>query len=372
MSNKDILSSKFNMSLGFIPVIISIILCEFTAQDISIYIGAGIGVLYCLYTLYGKKAKILNFLLYCTTGMLLLLTLTTFLFSGYYPLRMYALTLEIIVVIPVFIIFLNRKRLLNHFTSQANPGNQLSAQSAESSIVSARVLLIIVFLHFLITFITAMIPGTMGEGTRRFLFGICPSVVFILSILFNQFGIFYFNQVMKRTALVPIVNTKGDVIGRCLAADAIKHKNDFINPVVRIAVVHNGMLYLRPRPQRCVLDKEKTDVPMECYLLFGETLKQGIMRLVKQAFPQIPIQDLQFNTMYHFENEVTNRLVYLFLLDIKDESLLQDAQHIEIGKLWTLQQIESNLGKNFFGNCFENEFEHLKEVICTREKYKES
>ena len=175
---------------------------------------------------------------------------------------------------------------------------------------------------------------------------------------------------MKHTAFVPIVNTKGDVIGRSLAVDAINRKNEYINPVIRIAVSHNGMLYLRPRPQRCMLDAGKTDVPLECYLLYGETLEQAIVRLVKQSFPQAPIQDLQFNIMYHFENKVTNRLIYLFLIEIEDENLLRDKQTRD-GKLWTFQQIEHNLDKNFFSCCFENEYEHLKDVIYTREKYKE-
>ena len=122
--------------------------------------------------------------------------------------------------------------------------------------------------------------------------------------------------------------------------------------------------------QRCILDRGKTDIPMECYLLYGETLEQGIVRLVRQAFPQAPIQDLQFNIMYHFENKVTNRLIYLFILDVEDDNLLRDKQ-VKDGKLWTFQQIEHNLGKNFFSCCFENEYEHLKDVICTREKYKE-
>ena len=39
MDHKGILSSAFNMSLGFIPVIISILLCEFITQDTAIYIG---------------------------------------------------------------------------------------------------------------------------------------------------------------------------------------------------------------------------------------------------------------------------------------------------------------------------------------------
>lgn len=373
MSKRGVLSSKFNMSLGFIPVIVSIILCEFITQDISIYIGAGVGALYSLYTLWGKGARIPNFLLYCTTGMLLLLSLTTLIFGDCSSREMFPLTLEISTLIPVVIIFLNRKRFLAHQISQSQKCcKQLFAQGAESAIVTTRVVVIIAFLHFLGVFITILLPGPLSETSRDVLFRFryCPPAVFILSILFNQFGILYFNQVMEHTAFVPIVNTKGDVIGRSLAVDAINKKNEYINPVVRIAVSHNGMLYLRPRPQRCILDRGKTDIPMECYLLYGETLEQGIVRLVRQAFPQAPIQDLQFNIMYHFENKVTNRLIYLFILDVEDDNLLRDKQ-VKDGKLWTFQQIEHNLGKNFFSCCFENEYEHLKDVICTREKYKE-
>lgn len=44
MEHKGILSSAFNMSLGFVPVIISILLCELITQDTAIYIGTGIGI----------------------------------------------------------------------------------------------------------------------------------------------------------------------------------------------------------------------------------------------------------------------------------------------------------------------------------------
>lgn len=293
MPKKGVLSSKFNMSLGFIPAIVSIVLCEFITQDISIYIGAGVGVLYSLFTLWNKGARVPNFLLYCTTGMLLLLTLTTFFFGDCSTRDMFPLTLEISTLIPIVVIFLNRRRFLAHQISQSKKCcKQLFAQGAESAIVSTRVVIIIAFIHLLAIFIAILIPGPLSDTARNVLFRFCPPAVFILSILFNQFGILYFNVMMEHTAFVPIVNTKGDVIGRSLAVDAINRKNEYINPVVRIAVSHNGMLYLRPRPQRCTLERGKTDVPMECYLLYGETLEQGIVRLVKQAFPQAPIQDL--------------------------------------------------------------------------------
>lgn len=84
------------------------------------------------------------------------------------------------------------------------------------------------------------------------------SLVFISGILFNQFGIFYFNIVMNHTVFVPIVNTKGDVMGKAIASEAINRKNDYINPVIRIAVASHGMLFLLPAPNATFSRKIKS------------------------------------------------------------------------------------------------------------------
>lgn len=85
MSHQRILSSRFNMSLGFIPVIISIILCEFITQDMSIYIGAGVGLLFSIYSVRHRGTHVPQIILYCTTGMLLLLSVTTLFLVNYCP-----------------------------------------------------------------------------------------------------------------------------------------------------------------------------------------------------------------------------------------------------------------------------------------------
>ena len=75
MDHKGILSSAFNMSLGFIPVIISILLCEFITQDTAIYIGTVIGIVG-VYLSYHRKGILLpNFILYISAGILILLSL---------------------------------------------------------------------------------------------------------------------------------------------------------------------------------------------------------------------------------------------------------------------------------------------------------
>ena len=176
MGKQRILSSKFNISLGYIPVIISIILCEFIIQDIAIYIGAGVGVLSSIYMWQRKGPHIPQFILYSTTGMLLLLTITSFFSADYCPEAMFPFTLEISAIIPPLIIFLNRRRFLSYHTAQTHKCcKQFFAQGAEAAIVSARVLLLIGFLHFLIISLAILFGHPLNDTLRYILFRIMPN-----------------------------------------------------------------------------------------------------------------------------------------------------------------------------------------------------
>jgi len=202
-------------------------------------------------------------------------------------------------------------------------------------------------------------------------FNLLPGLIFLFSILLNQVVINFFNSMMAGLEYVPIVNERGDVIGKSLKVEAISYKNTYINPVIRIAVVSNGRLFLCNRSQECILDKGKTDIPMECYLRYRETLKEGVARVVGHVFPNLSDIEPTFSIMYHFENKITNRLIYLFVVNMDDESVLCNPR-FKNGKLWTLQQMEQNLKENFFCECLEVEYEYLKDIIYTTEKYKGS
>ncbi len=373
MSSQSLLSSKFNMSLGFLPLILSMLLAEFMLQHISVYAGAAVGVMYTLCTLRRKGAFMPHFLLYITTGVLLMFAVFISFFR--LPAHLFSLILEIGVLLPVFILFLCRNAFIScQVILSGRCGRQLFAQGAEAAVVSCKTTLLLAGIHLVVVAVALLFTHILYDADGWlyvFLCKIAPPLVFLLSIACNQFEILYFNRIMEHTAFVPVVNKSGDVIGKSLAMDAINRKNDYINPVIRIAVSHKGMLYLRSRSHCCLLDACKTDIPMECYLLYGESLEQGIQRLIKQLFPvPIPLSDICYNAMYHFENESTNRLVYLFVMDVDDEDLLC-RKLMKDGKIWTFRQIEQNLGKNFFSSCLEYEYEHLKEVIGIKEKYKE-
>ena len=267
---------------------------------------------------------------------------------------------------------MHKKRFISHFLKQIGSCNKrLYAQGAEAAIVSARIALIFGALHFIIISIVVVSQDPLSKMSGLILYKILPPTVFILSIVFNQIAIHFFNHLISHTEYVPIVNTKGDVIGKTPAIEAINYKNAYINPVIRIAVSTHGMLFLCDRPSTAILDKNKVDIPMECYLRYGESLTAGATRLMNNALPQVNDIKPEFNIAYHFENKVTNRLIYLFIVDLDNDSVLCTPR-FKNSKLWSFKQIEENLGKGFFSSCFEDEYEHLKNVICIREKYKES
>lgn len=267
---------------------------------------------------------------------------------------------------------MHKRRFINYFLRQIGAcKKRLYAQGAEAAVVSARIVLIFGILHFIIISITVILQSPLSKTNLFVLYKILPPTVFIMSILFNQIAIRFFNHLIAHTEYVPIVNTKGDVIGKTPAIEAINYKNTYINPVIRIAVSTHGMLFLCDRPSTAILDKNKVDVPMECYLRYGESLAEGVNRLISNAIPQAKDIKPEFNIVYHFENEVTNRLIYLFIIDLEDDSVLCTPR-FKNSKLWNFKQIEENLGKGFFSCCFEDEYEHLKNVIYIREKYKES
>ena len=167
MEHKGILSSAFNMSLGFVPVIISILLCELITQDTAIYIGTVIGIVG-VYLSYHRKGILLpNFILYISAGILILLSLAALIPGDYVPEGALPLTLEVSILIPMLILYMHKKRFINHFLKQIGSCNKrLYAQGAEAAVVSARIALIFGILHFIIISIVIICQNPLSSTSK--------------------------------------------------------------------------------------------------------------------------------------------------------------------------------------------------------------
>ena len=243
MSRQSILSFKYNMAWGFIPVLVSMILSELATLGTAIYAGALLGIVLSAYTFLRKGSHLPQILLYGITAMLVLLAFTYYFYAASCQPQWYSFTLEVGTLLLILLFYLNRKSLKAYYGSSKRK-HQSSAQSVEATIVSARVVLLFGAVHLLALLLAG---ASFFQGESSFiLHHVAPPAVFILSILFNQIGISYFNRLMKRTIFIPIVNAEGNVVGKALASDALSKKQKYMIPFVRVAVTLNGMLSSSP------------------------------------------------------------------------------------------------------------------------------
>ncbi len=371
MRPRKILSSKYNMSLGLLPAIATMILCEFICQETAIYIGLTLAVIQ-LYIHYGRRAKNVNFILDITALVLFALTISTFFYKNYCPVGMIPITIESSIIIPLFIIFLHKNRFISFLMHKKKEENrQYFAQGAEASIVSSRVLFILGGIHFIALTIFLFIDVGHQPQSHWTMFRLFPILVFIFSILLNQAAINYFNKIVEHTEYYPIVNKYGDVIGKSIKEELLKNGKENIYPLIRIAIIANNELLLCKRPQHVLIEKEKIDVPIEGFLLYNETITQGVQRLLNENLSKVT-DDIQpiYHLTYHFKTEETNRLIYFFSIEM-DKEQVKNCFKRRDAKFWNMNAIKEKIQTSFFSGLLQEEFEHLNQVIYTREKYKE-
>lgn len=370
MRRRKAIPLAFNMSLGLIPVLLCMVLSEFISDENALYISSLFGLVYSFGAFYLSKKKIYNFILYLSTAILLIFSASALFSIEMFPPGALPFTLEVMTFIMTAILFFGQnfiKKLFNR--KKCLRCEDLISKSLDSNIVSARVISITGILHCIAITLFMMFFYPLTEEMNMILFRILPPFLLLLSIVINQIGINYANRVFSDEEEVPIVNEQGTVIGRTYLSEAATYKNTYLNPVIRIAFIYDGMLFLSTRKPTCITESNKTDLPLECYLRFGEKLESGVKRLLHYAYPNGTDLNPRFGIRHTFKNEDTYQLVYLYVAYIKDETLLRSA-FFKNGKLWTFQQIEHNLDKNFFNKCFEEEYPYLKETVKIWEEYK--
>lgn len=375
MKNESGLSAISNMSLGFIPVIITMLLSEFIAVDLAVYIGAAIGVLSTILYYFMHKPPAIHFILLSSTIILTIFTIIGIVTGPQndWPQQLLPLTLEMSIILPLLFLYLNRKRYSTRsYKNKDAEGLKEQVRVTTFTLSSIRIFFGLITIHFAFITIGLIFTRSLDNGYMWFMLHIAPLLVFIFSIIVGQIEVRVLRTV-KAPEFVPVVNPQGEVIGKVDKNLADEYKNEHMNPIIRIAAVSHDMLFLSKRSMERVIDKGKTDTPLETYLLFKEDINSGVERLLKETFPQ-DWESLkpEFSIKYKFKNEETDRIVYLFILDLgKEDEILCDPK-FEGGKLWTFQQIESNLDKNYFSEMFENEYDHLNLIIETRGIYRES
>lgn len=167
---------------------------------------------------------------------------------------------------------------------------------------------------------------------------------------------------------LPIVNTKGEVIGSFRQQNITAHRNKHphLHPVVRCYFINNGMILLREKSEQHPFEPMLWDATISEHLRVGEPIEKTIKDSILKQY-HIDTKKILHLTKYIHQNEIDHQFIYLSVTcreEVQPNS--SDMLHV---KWWTVKQIEDNLGKKVFTERFEKEYNILKRCGLTESNY---
>ena len=223
-------------------------------------------------------------------------------------------------------------------------------------------------LHLFIILLYSILPETMQNmRTERFLYRELGLVIGVLVIVYEQIRLSLMQGSLKKEMWLPVLNDNGKVIG-CIARSVSRSlPKKYYHPIVRIAVVYNGMLYLVRRSKDEFVSPDTMDYPFHNYVLFRHSIDSTVKETLGSLAQDKSIAP-RFLIRYTFENEKVKHLVSLYVICLRTEEQLNQCKR-RSGKLWTAKQIEENLSSGVFSEYFEKEFAYLQNTILFAESF---
>lgn len=223
-------------------------------------------------------------------------------------------------------------------------------------------------IHLLLVMALLLLGAAGPQGLDQRWILISAQAVLLAVIVMESARLHLLTKRLHKEEWLPVVNESGVVTGKVAKSITKDLKNRFMHPVVRVALIYNGKIYLKERDQSRLLNPGLLDYPFEKYMQYDHEIDQSVHNSISRecGAKHIP---LRFLLKYTFENESTKRLVFLYVSDIEDEELFNSLR-LSGGKLWTEEQIGDNMGTGLFSECFELEFEYLKNTILLAHRFR--
>ena len=356
-----------NQALGVLPLLATILAdIYFFSYFASLIIGLTLGLVGMFFLYRPAKGQYLQLLL--LPSVISLLLYSVFLIFDF-NLSYYAdfpIVAEIMLVIVLVFFGFSRKYVLFRIRHSGHSPHQrmLIRTRLDEAYFMGQIIQNIYTLHLFILLVYLHLPSSMkNQEAEDFLYKHLALLIGVIVILYGQLRVQVLREVLKKETWLPVLDEKGKVIGSMARSVSRLSSKKYFHPIVRVAVIYNGMLYLSNRGKDEYVSPELLDHPFQRYVLFrrsvDEALKSAMGELVedKSTTPRFMIR-------YTFENENAKHLVSLYTICLRTE---EELKKLTGGKLWTSNQIQENLNSKIFSEYFKKEFPYLQNTILLAE-----
>lgn len=190
--------------------------------------------------------------------------------------------------------------------------------------------------------------------------------IILLLMLYEYVRIKQLNLQFQKEDWLPIIDEQAKVIGRIAKSVSYQFKERYLHPRVRIYIFCKGMLYLSVRRSDDPFAPHKYDTPLKEDLKYKQEFDDLVRRTLYKSGLPLNIK-ARFIFRHLFESDNARRMQFLYKVSIDDETLLRHKV-FQNGKLWSEQEIERNINKCVFSECFESEFDLLQTTIFPIER----
>lgn len=278
------------------------------------------------------------------------------------------ITEVLLVVVLAFLGFAKRTILRRIRTSQHPTYKRTLMRTTLNDLFVAQLIQNLYTLHLFIILVYSILPETMQSvRMERFLYRELGIVIGVFLILYEQIRISMMQGSLRKEMWLPVLNDGGKVIG-CIARSVSRSlPKKYYHPVVRVAVIYQGMLYLVNRGKKSFVSPDTIDYPFYSYVLFRHSIESTVRETMGGLGEKEDVMP-RFLIRYTFENEKVKHLVNLYVMCVRSEKVMDQIKQPN-GKLWTSKQIEENLGSGVFSEYFEQEFAYLQNTAPAGRKF---
>ena len=267
-----------NQAIGLLPLLLFMFLDNYFSYLLSFIIG----VTFCFVCIFLfqvlSKDKVYQFMLLPSAGTLVLYSV--FLCLKLEPvLFIYSpLITEVLLVVALAIVGFTRRTVIQRIRDSKRPSfkRTLLRTTLNEFYFLAQLVQNLYTLHLFIILLYSILPETMQNmRTERFLYRELGLVIGVLVIVYEQIRLSLMQGSLKKEMWLPVLNDNGKVIG-CIARSVSRSlPKKYYHPIVRIAVVYNGMLYLVRRSKDEFVSPDTMDYPFHNYVLFRHSFRNG-------------------------------------------------------------------------------------------------
>lgn len=158
----------------------------------------------------------------------------------------------------------------------------------------------------------------------------------------------------KKEEWFPLVNEAGETVGKATRREC-HSGTKLLHPVVHLHIFNEaGALYLQKRAMSKDIQPGKWDTAVGGHVDCGETIEEALRREVREELGVTAFVP-EFVKRYVFESAIEKELVYTFRT-CYNGPFTPDAEELEEGRFWSIDEIRSALGKGVLTPNFQREF----------------